>query len=133
MNPLYPATAKRAENRCEYCCAPQDAFNALLEVEHIVPHKAGGSDDSENLALSCSVCNRFKAARQQAVDPETGQRVPLFAPRRQVWEEHFEWSEDFLLIHGRTPEGRATVAALKMNSALQQTARGFWIVAKLFP
>ena len=50
MNPLYPAVAERAEYRCEYCHAPQDAFNALLEVEHILPRKAGGSDESSNLA-----------------------------------------------------------------------------------
>ncbi len=133
MNPLYPAVAERAGFRCEYCHAPQDAFNALFEVEHIVPRKVGGSDNSDNTALSCSACNGFKSARQQALDPETGQHFPLFDPRRQVWVEHFAWSDDYLLLIGLTPTARATVAALKINSSLQQTARSYWLLAKLFP
>ena len=133
MNPLYPAVAERAGFRCEYCHAPQDAFNALFEVEHIVPRKVGGSNDSDNTALSCSACNGFKWARQEAVDPETGQSVSLFDPRHQVWEEHFQWSDDYLVLLGLTPTARATISVLQINSSLQQTARKFWLLAKLFP
>jgi hypothetical protein len=39
----------------------------------------------------------------------------LFNPRRQLWKQHFSWSEDFLQIIGRTPTGRATVEALHLN------------------
>ena len=41
-----------------------------------------------------------------AIDPETGETVPLFHPVRQRWGEHFRWSEDGCRILGQTPEGR---------------------------
>jgi hypothetical protein len=47
------------------------------------------------------------------VDPETGKRVALFHPRRDVWTEHFRW--DGVEIKGITPKGRATVQILRLN------------------
>jgi len=87
----------------------------IFEVEHIVPLARGGKTAWENIALACSSCNRYKGARRTAIDPQTGGRVPLFHPRRQRWERHFRWSEDFTEIVGRTATGRATVEALRMN------------------
>jgi len=133
MNPLYPETAARAEKRCEYCRAPQRAFNWRFEVEHIVPRKAGGSDEADNLALACHVCNRIKSMRRTGIDSITQQTVALFHPRSQLWADHFQFSADSLTIEGKTPTGRATVETLEMNSPYQQSARGFWILAKLFP
>ena len=133
MNPLYPNTAARAEMRCEYCRAPQRAFNWRFEVEHIVPRKMDGTDDADNLALACHVCNRLKSMRQTGIDPLTQQAVALFHPRRQDWSEHFQFAPDGLTIEGKTPTGRATIRTLEMNAPAQQTARGFWILANLFP
>jgi hypothetical protein len=45
----------------------------------------------------------------------TSRVVPLFNPRRQRWSRHFHWSEDALLIVGRTAAGRATVESLHLN------------------
>jgi hypothetical protein len=45
----------------------------------------------------------------------SGQRVPLFHPRRNRWHEHFEWSADLTLMIGLTPTGRATIAAMDLN------------------
>lgn len=82
---------QRAGNRCEYCGRRQeDSPLATLHVEHIVPRKHGGSDDSENLALACPNCNAFKGANVAGYDPETGQLTELFHPRRHVWSVHFE-------------------------------------------
>jgi len=39
----------------------------------------------------------------------------LFHPREQSWDEHFAWNEDFTLILGLTPTGRATIEALHLN------------------
>ena len=39
--------------------------------------------------------------------------VALFHPRRDSWEDHFEWSG--ALMVGRTPVGRATVELLAIN------------------
>src|SRR5207244_2768256 len=83
--------------------------------EHIIPHVAGGTDDLSNLALSCQGCNNHKYTSVTALDPVTGERVPLFHPRAHVWAEHFVWSEDFTLLIGLTPTGRATIQKLRLN------------------
>jgi hypothetical protein len=38
----------------------------------------------------------------------------LFNPRIQKWPDHFGWTADGLRIVGKTPSGRATVAALHL-------------------
>lgn len=40
---------------------------SLLEVEHVIPRSAGGTDDAENLALACSPCNLKKGLRMVAM------------------------------------------------------------------
>jgi hypothetical protein len=47
--------------------------------------RRGGETVEENLALACVSCSLRKEARQSGVDAETGKRVPLFHPRRDVW------------------------------------------------
>lgn len=106
---------QRARGYCEYCRLPMTYSPDIFEVEHIVPLAQGGKTTLDNLALSCSSCNRYKGTRRTAQDPRTGRRVSLFHPRKQRWERHFRWSEDFTRLEGRTATGRATVAALRMN------------------
>jgi 5-methylcytosine-specific restriction endonuclease McrA len=87
----------------------------LFSVEHIVPRDRGGTDSPGNLALSCQGCNNHKFTKVEGGDPATGDIVPLFHPRQQRWQEHFQWSEDFTHIVGTTRTGRATVEALHLN------------------
>jgi 5-methylcytosine-specific restriction endonuclease McrA len=89
MNPLYPTVAERAGHRCEYCHAPETAFNTLFEVEHITPQALGGEDTTDNLALSCRSCNGFKSDRRFGIDPETQAMPPLYHPRYDNWDDHF--------------------------------------------
>jgi 5-methylcytosine-specific restriction endonuclease McrA len=56
MNPYYLEVALRANERCEYCKAPETVSNFLFEVEHIIPRFHNGTDDLENLALACRSC-----------------------------------------------------------------------------
>jgi hypothetical protein len=51
----------------------------------------------------------------EAQDPVSGTGVPLYHPRHHRWDEHFAWSDDFLLMIGLTPTGRATVDVLLLN------------------
>jgi 5-methylcytosine-specific restriction endonuclease McrA len=95
-----------ARNRCGYCLSPQHLVMARLEIEHLMPLSKGGTNDESNLWLACPLCNGYKSDKTTAVDPETGEVVPLFNPRTQVWSEHFRWSEDGLRIIGLTPIGR---------------------------
>ena len=84
-----------------------------FHVEHIVARQHGGSDDLDNLALSCRRCNLYKGPNLSALDPETGHHTVLFNPRLDRWPDHFTHAEG--VIVGRTPVGRATVALLRMN------------------
>ena len=105
----------RAEGRCEYCGLEQ-AFldHAPFVIEHIVAKQHRGSDSTDNLALSCDRCNAFEGPNIAGLDPQTGNLVPLFHPRKQAWREHFAMAG--ALVIGLTPEGRTTVAVLNMNA-----------------
>jgi HNH endonuclease len=104
-----------------------------LEYEHLYPEARGGVTVRENLWLACTRCNDFKGDRTDAVDPQTGETVPLFNPRTQSWTEHFSWSLDGTLIIGLTQIGRATVVALRLNNEFIVVARRFWVEAGWWP
>jgi hypothetical protein len=76
----------------------------------------GGTTVLDNLALACVSCSLRKGARREATDPQTKKEAQLFNPRHGNWDAHFRW--DGLRVVGRTPSGRATAAALRMNRAL---------------
>lgn len=80
----------------------------------------------DNLALSCSTCNFAKGSLTDARDPASGRLAPLFNPRSHTWADHFAWASDGATLVGKTAIGRATVAALNMNHALQLAARPLW-------
>ena len=132
MNPNYPAVATRAAHRCEYCHAPEAAFNFPFEVEHIHPVSAGGSGDDANLALGCRSCNLYKATYTTGLDPGTGERVALFNPRRDRWADHFVVGADGV-IEAPTATGRATIEQLRINSPRQVAARRLWVILRIFP
>jgi hypothetical protein len=104
----------RAKNRCEYCTLPQ-SFSALsFHIEHVIARQHGGSDLEKNLALACPECNLRKGPNIATVDPEFGTIVPLFNPRTDSWQEHFENVEGTIM--GKTATGRGTEALLAFNS-----------------
>jgi hypothetical protein len=120
--------------RCGYCLSPQRLVMARLEIEHIIPLAAGGSDEEFNLWLACPLCNGHKSDRVRHMDPATGQQVPIFNPRTQKWFEHFGWTADGLRIVGKTTSGRATVAALHLDDDPDALiVRGFWVFAGWHP
>lgn len=109
------AVEQRADDQCEYCGTPAEFCPESFAVEHVIPRSRGGGDQLSNLALSCQGCNSHKYDRVEAVDPISGEVVSLFNPRTEAWADHFEWVGNGLEIAGRTPAGRATVAALCLN------------------
>ena len=60
-------------------------------------------------------------------------RITIFNPRKQRWAEHFVWSDDFTLLVGLTPTGRATVATLQMNQQKMVNLRRLLGLAGLHP
>jgi hypothetical protein len=132
MNPLYTRIADRAGHRCEYCHAPEIVFNFPFEIEHFIPKSKQGSDDDENLALSCRSCNLHKANRIAGIDDDRQTEVRFFNPRIDQWDEHFQPLPTGELI-GKTAIGRVTIASLNMNTPAQRNARSLWIRWNLFP
>jgi HNH endonuclease len=134
---ITPALRQRvaiaARFRCGYCLTSQRIIGPLMEIDHYIPESRGGSSDEENLWLACPMCNGHKADRVEAVDPDTDQAVRLFNPRRERWDEHFEWIDAGAVIRGRTPTGRATILALQMNHPEMVAARRLWVVAGWHP
>ena len=113
---------ERAQNACEYCHLHQDDSPlAALHVEHIIPKIHGGSDDLDNLALARIDCNLHKGTNLTGVDPQTNELTELFHPRRQKWEDHFEWQGIYLA--GKTATGRTTIRVLNINSEDQVALR----------
>ena len=100
---------------CEYCKYLQMYSPSKFANEHIIPLVLGGTNELSNLAKACSACNSSKYTAINALDPETNETVPLFHPRKDNWEEHFQWSDDLLEMEGLTPIGRATILRLKTN------------------
>lgn len=109
------AVFERAAHCCEYCRCPANHSSDYFNIEHITPRILGGTNDMENLALSCQGCNSHKFTKIEAIDPVEGIFAPLYHPRLHAWNEHFVWNEDFTLILGKTPTGRATIKALHLN------------------
>lgn len=105
----------RAGNRCEYCKHPASYTCAPFVCEHVRPRVRGAGNTISKLAWAYPGCNSHKYDKTQAYDPRSEHVVPLFNPRRQVWSRHFAWSEDLLVVQGRTAIGRATVEALSLN------------------
>jgi hypothetical protein len=122
----------RAKGLCEYC-RTQKLVVIFMNVDHIVPTSAGGATTEDNLCLSCPNCNTYKKDHQTYVDPETSERVRLFNPRIDSWDEHFRWSDDYTEVVGLTPIGRATAECLHMNDEDVVNARKVWISGNLHP
>jgi 5-methylcytosine-specific restriction endonuclease McrA len=106
---------RRAGLRCEYCrIREEDLPFSAFHLDHIIARQHGGATSAENLAWSCHECNLHKGPNLSSVDPETRSIVPLFNPRIDTWNDHFQFVE--FRIDGRSPVGRATVWALELNS-----------------
>lgn len=111
----------RAGSRCEYCLLPSGAVFFPFNIEHIIARQHGGGDDLENLALACDRCNQFKGPNLTSIDPESGNLVRLYHPRRDLWNDHFGLVGAEIV--GYCEIGRATVTLLKMNSEMRLRIR----------
>jgi HNH endonuclease len=122
-----------AQDRCGYCQSLQKYVLGILEIEHIIPKAAGGSDEEENLWLACRLCNSYKGVQTQGQDPESDRNVKLFNPRLQKWTRHFTWINNGTHIEGITACGRATVIAMQLNNSYAVPVRQAWISAGWHP
>ena len=104
---------ERASGVCEYCRFPEEhAFNPF-QVDHVIAEKHGGPTTDENLAWSCFYCNTYKGPNVAGWNPDDDQIVRLFHPRKDVWDDHFQWNGPMLV--GKTPIGKVTISVLRIN------------------
>jgi hypothetical protein len=69
------------QRRCRYCLTAEANSGIRLTYDHITPVSKGGETTFENVCLACSACNEHKSDATHAVDPISGETVPLFNPR----------------------------------------------------
>jgi HNH endonuclease len=130
---------EKANYLCEYCHSPERLSANRFTIDHIIPRSVGGSDDISNLALACRRCNERRYNFVAGVDPETQEVVPIFNPRREIWEEHFVWLGGGVILQGVTPTGRATCIRLDLNDMRYpeedsiRVTRRYWIQTGLHP
>ncbi|MCC5622623.1 HNH endonuclease [Nostoc sp. CHAB 5715] len=122
---------QRALARCEYCQIHQNFSIYTHEVDHIIAVKHGGETTAENLALSCLSCNRHKGSDFATIDQLTQEIVPLFNPRRLIWDEHFYLEN--ARIEGKTQIGQGTARLLQFNVPNRVLSRKILIIQGQYP
>ncbi len=124
---------QRARNCCEYCLLPDSVSTMLFQIDHIISQQHGGLTKQENLAYSCTACNKFKGSNIASLDPDrvTDQPIMLFNPRKDDWHDHFRLEGS--VIVGKTDRGRATVFILQFNNKIHKQVRALLIEEGLYP
>lgn len=122
---------ERAEGCCEYCRVHEDDVLVPHEPDHVIAEQHDGRSTLENLALARFHCNRFKGPNISSIDPDSGEIVPLFNPRTQLWQQHFRF--DGANIVPISANGRTTVSLLKLNSSERIRVRRSLMSAERFP
>lgn len=137
MTRVSAALRRRVEQRaiglCEYCRSCAEYTGHDFTVDHILPESLGGASTFGNLCWSCFWCNNFKHASTQGRDPRSGLLVRLYNPRMETWSDHFRWSRTQVRVIGRTPIGRATIEALRLNRTVLVLARKVWVRHGIHP
>jgi hypothetical protein len=98
---------RRADARCEYCRLPEVCSYLPFQLEHVISEKHNGPTNLENLAWACTYCNAFKGPNIAGWLEERDEIIRLFHPRKDSWQDHFEWSGAYVLP--KTDIGRVTM------------------------
>lgn len=123
-----------AYNRCGYCQIPGEYVYAPMEIDHLLPIAAGGTDDEANLWIACPWCNSYKHDQTEARDAVSNEIVRLYNPRTDVWGDHFAFDEhDKARILGISMIGRVTAAALRFNNDDALNFRRLLVRLGLYP
>lgn len=117
----------RAKHRCEYCQTPFWLVGQTFHIDHILPVSGGGETELANLCYACPNCNGAKSNNTLRFDPQLQLEVPLFNPREHEWIDHFSWDDDGRKLLGKSPIGRVTIDALRMNRPSMLRLRAFWV------
>jgi len=100
---------KRDSFTCQYCGSK--APDVILEVDHILPVKEGGSNDIMNLITSCFNCNRGKRDKKlsdKSIVERQREQIKELNIRRQQLQMMLEWREGLKSIENDTGENGIT-------------------------
>lgn len=121
----------RAKGCCEYCRMPESYDSLAFQVDHIIAVQHLGATVADNLALACFACNHHKGPNIAGFDHDAQQTVPLFHPRRDRWDDHFQWQGPELV--GLTSVGKVTIQVLAVNRDFRVALRRMLIQEGVFP
>ena len=110
---LRQAVYARENGCCEYCLIPEALALAPHKIDHIIAEKHGGKTTEGNLALSCTVCKKYKGSDIASVDSNSQKIVRLYHPRQDTWSNHF-YVQDRTIV-GLTSVGNVTTRFLRLN------------------
>jgi len=83
---------ERQTGLCYYCLT--DLGEAVINVEHIRPMSAGGTNDYNNMVLSCRECNKNKGSRVLSKQ----ERKLLREIMQEVVEKKQEIKKDYMFL-----------------------------------
>ena len=126
---LRRSVSERAKGCCEYCLQPELFSFSPHEIDHVIAEKHSGTTTEDNLALACKLCNTFKGSDIASVDPENAQITPLYNPRRDRWQEHFQLNDAELIP--LTGKARTTIRLLHLNRRDRLEERRLWFATGL--
>ncbi len=112
--PLRLATAKRANNCCEYCHLPNIDSYYGFQIDHIISRKHKGKTVLSNLAYACPDCNSYKGTDLGTYLTSTLVLTRFFHPRLDNWDDHFQ-TDNSGLISPKTDVGEATIKIFQIN------------------
>jgi len=123
--------AERAQYFCEYCLIHESDTYLGCEIDHIISLKHGGTTDEDNLAYSCSFCNRHKGSDVGSVIIDNNKFVRFYNPRKDQWTDHFKL--DGSIVRPLTNIGKATCNILIFNSTERLVERESLIEINRYP
>ena len=123
---------ERAHGCCEYCRTAQEDRAIDFVIDHIIAEKHDGETVADNLCLSCYWCNSYNGSDLSSVDWAAGKQiVPLFNPREQKWNDHFEL--EGVRLKPLTAPGRVTIFLLRLNTVERIEERELLISLNTYP
>ena len=123
--------AKRARFRCEYCLLHEDDAYLSFQIDHIISLKHGGSNELNNLAYSCVVCNRMKGTDIGSVLLPEEEFIRLYNPRTDSWKEHLQVIGPRIIPISDI--GKVTTKILMLNDDLRISEREALISVGRYP
>ena len=77
--------------QCQYC--GRLVPDVILQLDHIIPHSQGGSDDPDNLITACQACNIGKGAKTVTVQREAQKSLDDLTERREQIAAYYQYQK----------------------------------------